>query len=176
MWTDRFIPRMYAVFCVVGFAVGFASAAIESEGGAYAPDSAFVIGSRVAYGVFAAYCAVMFIRCLRVGVWITNDALIVRNYHYSRTVPWDQIARFELPDSFDGFREAQLRLHLVDGSSVPVSACRLGLRNVSTPFRPSIDARNEHVRHTSVVLEDYWRQRRMSAGEHPGALAPDQRD
>jgi hypothetical protein len=116
----RSLNRWWLVACAAGFAVIGLVMIPESshEGGYYAPDSTFAIGSRVFYGLIVVVSLFLVVRVARMGIFADDDGLTIRNVFNSHRVAWEEIARFERPAAHGAFRNTGLRVVMRKGPPV----------------------------------------------------------
>lgn len=60
-------------------------------------------------------CAVWGIRIARLGIFAGPDQLVVRNYFRSYRITWQDISAFEIPTRYGTWRNAGLRIRLLNG-------------------------------------------------------------
>lgn len=95
----------------------------------YAADSAFAIGSRVAFACVALASAFLLVKVVRMGMFTDEDGLTVRNLWRTHRVAWDAIAGIERPARYGTFRNTGIKIGLTDGSTVYASLYSAGPLN-----------------------------------------------
>jgi hypothetical protein len=103
------------------FVVSAATASSSDHHGNYASDSAYVIGSRIAYGIAAVGTLILAIRYARTGIYVTHSQVIVRNVWKTHHIPWEEIESFAPPMGYGGLRKTGLQIHRSDGSAIGVA-------------------------------------------------------
>lgn len=103
------------VFALVGFSQLGESA---YEGGYYASDSAYVTGSRIAYGLLAISALVLMVGILRMGIIADPNTLLVRNLVKRHALRWDEIESFRRPAPYGRYRRFGVQIVLRSGQVV----------------------------------------------------------
>lgn len=112
----RSLSRWWLAACISGFAlVGWAGVPESShDGGYYATDSPFIVGSRVFYGLMGILSLFFMVKVARMGVFADRDGLIIRNVFRTHRIDWSDIAGFERPAPYGRLRDAGLKVVLLD--------------------------------------------------------------
>jgi len=80
----------------------------------------------VACSVLLAATLLLIVRTARIAVVATRHNLVVRNFFHTRVIPWSDIAGFGAPSEYGAYRKAGLKIMLVSGGVVSVSAFGAG--------------------------------------------------
>ena len=115
---DFRIPQPFRAFSVGWFSVLALAAVLSAIEAAMHGGLAELLIAVVAAGLFTAIAW----RWRRVGVRGTSDALIVRNFASSRTIPRESVASFRLGEARFKYQGRAIRVLLTDGSSVVIAA------------------------------------------------------
>lgn len=121
-WRRTFRRTWYRI--LLGFVtgcfllIGVATAATEDKDSYYEPDSAFIIGSRIGYGIVALISFVLLVRIVRLGIFVNEDGVLVRNLFRTPFVAWPEIARFGRPAGYGLWRKTGLTVVRIDGTAV----------------------------------------------------------
>jgi hypothetical protein len=118
--------------------------AYSSGGGYYPSGSAFVTGSRIAYGIAAAGTLILAIQYARTGVYVTRSQVIVRNVWRTHHIPWEEIDSFA-PPGYGSPHNPGLQIRRSDGSVVYATLYAPGRHNQET-FAHDVVARLEQLR------------------------------
>lgn len=127
------------------FVVSLATASSSDHHGNYPSDSAYVIGSRIAYGIAAVGTLILAIRYARTGIYVTHSHVIVRNVWKTHHIPWEEIESFAPPTGYGGLRKTGLQIHRSDGSAIYATLYSPGPLNRET-FAHDVVARLEQLR------------------------------
>lgn len=103
------------LFCVIALSQIPASSYEDSY---YAPDSAFVIGSRMVFTCLAVVFLFIMVKIARMGMVSDEDGLTVRNLWRTHRVAWAAIEAFHRPARYGAFRNTGIKIVLTDGSTV----------------------------------------------------------
>lgn len=118
-----------SLFALVGLSGVPAS---SHDDGFYPPDSAFVIGSRLFYGLMAVGSIVLVVLVLRMGLFATPSQLVVRNLIHRHAIRWDEIESFRPPVPYGAWRGTGLQILLRTGVTVHASLYSRGPFNRAT--------------------------------------------
>lgn len=131
------------MFALVGLSGVPAS---SHDDGFYPPDSAFVIGSRVFYGLMGVSSIVLVVLVLRMGLFAGPSQLVVRNLFHRHAIGWDEIESFRPPVPYGAWRGAGLQILLHTGVTVHASLYSRGPFNRAT-FADDVTEELEAMKH-----------------------------
>lgn len=137
--VDFRIPQPFRTFSVGWFSVLALGATFSAIEAAMRGALAELLVSVVAAELFTAVAW----RWSRVGARSTRDALIVRNFASTRTIPREQVAGFRLDTARFKYQGRAIRVLLTDGSSVVIAATERYSGSPVHPRSPLIKARHD---------------------------------
>lgn len=131
MSFKRNLNRWWLVACIGVFGLVGLSGIPQSshEGGYYATDSAFVIGSRVFYGLIAVASMFLMVKVARMGIFADEAGLTVRNVVRNQRAMWSEIAGFERPTAYGALRRTGLKVVLRERPAIFASLYSAGPLN-----------------------------------------------
>jgi hypothetical protein len=131
MSFKRNLNRWWLVACIGAFGLIGLSGIPQSshDGGYYATDSAFVIGSRVFYGLIAVASLFLMVKVARMGIFANEAGLTVRNVFRNQRAMWSEIAGFERPTAYGPLRRTGLKVVLRERPAIFASLYSAGPLN-----------------------------------------------
>ena len=117
-WSVAGIPGIFLLLSLSSLAQSRQTWEADSF---YPYDSPQAIGLEASAGVLAMASGVLVVRILRMGLFATEDGLLIRNLTRSHHLRWAEIDRFERPAPFGAWRNTGLRVCLKDGEGDPLS-------------------------------------------------------
>lgn len=117
-WVRVFVALCFSVFFLIGLGGVLQSDTDFERESLYASDSAGAYALRAFAGVIGIAGLLAMIGWLRMGIVARRSGLTIRNLVRTQRIPWNEIERFEPPESYGTWRDTGLQVHLHDGNVV----------------------------------------------------------